>query len=204
MITQRGRQVNDKSMTLVPNIKMNSGHIPPTTVWRTMSKRRYTVPTVHFFGWDQERKTLTDNLGQPDGDSILEMTLDSMRHAMICNQSIYDRYTIKAQIPAAWQEYVMILSLKGIVFVTRYSATWFAHIKADALYADMSKLAGLLGAKLDEINRKNSYDYSTPEDTKLIIYHPEFQPGSKGPVLHYPMYTLENEFKRSRIELIVC
>lgn len=159
-------------------------------------------PSVYFFGWDQERKGLTENYGQPKGE-LHEMTLDSMKHAIIVNQGDFKTYTIKIGLPAGFQEYVLILNLPRIVFVARYFASNFHDMILKDFCEEMNFLSGRMNAKIQEIDKKDPpYDWGALEGSELAIYHPAkivSQHGGEMP--HDDMTDLRHKFKNNAVRL---
>lgn len=131
------------------------------------------------------------------------MTLDSMKHAIIMNKGDYNPYTIKIGFPALFQEYVLILNLSRIVFVARYFATKFREITLNDFCDEMNKLAGLMKAKVHEIDKKDGPpDLGAPEGSELAIYYPKFMRSQRGgEVPHDDMTELRHSFKNRAVRL---
>lgn len=137
-------------------------------------------PSVYFFGWDQMRKGLTEGYGQPKGE-IYEMTLDSMKHAIIMNKGEFKQYTIKIGLRSRFQECVLILNLPRIVFVARYFASNFRDMILSDVCEEMNKLSGLMKARVHKIDGEDGPpDLGAPEDSELAIYHPKVMISQHG------------------------
>jgi hypothetical protein len=197
-ISTREKQGNDRSAKLVLELRMSE----PNRVWRSMSTSRYKDPTVHFFGWDQQRKDLTEDRGQPEGE-LHEMTLDSMTHAIVMNRGEVNPYKIKIGLHSNFEEYILILNLPRIIFVARYSASNFQLIIPENLRQEMNKLSGLMNAKVNEIDGKDGpHELGSREGSELVIYHPEvIVSPSEGKMLHYDMPKLKHTFKIGAVSL---
>lgn len=170
----------------------------------TMSAAMYPQPeepSVYFFGWDQMRKGLTKDYGQPKG-GIHEMTLDSMKHAIIKNKEEFKQYTIKIGLLARFQEYVLILNLPRIVFVVRYFASNFRDMILSDL-CEINKLSGLRKARVHEIDGKDGPpDLGALEGSELAIYHPKVMIGQRGDEMpHDKMTALRYNFKNRAVRL---
>lgn len=174
-------------------------------VHRAKSTSEYVESTVHFFGWDQKRNGLTDDLGQPAGE-MHEMTLDSMTHAIVMNKGEFNPYTIKIGLLASFQEYIFILNLPRIVFVARYNASGFRGIIPENLRQEINTLSGRMNAKVHGIDGKDApHELGPREGSELVIYYPAVMlNSSKGEVPHYEMPNLEHTFKPSAVRLTTC
>lgn len=159
-------------------------------------------PTVHLFGWNQRGNGLTDDLGQPKGEPH-EMTLNSMKHAIIMNKGDIQTYKIKIGLVAGFEEYILILNQPRIVFVARYNVSEFRNMIPEDFCQDVNRLSGLMNAKVHEIDKKDGPPELSPrEDTKLVIYYPGIIIGSRGGEMpHYHMPILERTFSASTVRL---
>ncbi|OKL64356.1 hypothetical protein UA08_00970 [Talaromyces atroroseus] len=134
-------------------------------------------PTVSLFGWNGSNGALTKDLGQPEGNTMSDMQLDSMKHAIIITRGEVE-YRIHSVIPAGHAEVIFILRIPGAVFVSRYFTTDFFTVTRSAIRKEMVKLSGRMNAKIQGISGNDGpYELSVPEGTRLDVYYPKAPTG---------------------------
>jgi hypothetical protein len=130
-------------------------------------------PSVYLFGWNGDNGDLTEERGQPVGESIGAMQLDSMRHAIIITRGEID-YQIHSILPARHVEFIIILGIPGAVFVSRYLPSCLLGESYTAIREELLKIGIGMKVKLEEIaNKDGPHERSLPENAYVAIYYPE-------------------------------
>lgn len=128
-------------------------------------------PSVHLYGWFRgETNRLTNDLGQPEGPSLMDMTLDPMKHCIIVPIENYQTFKITIDVPAGAHDYVFLLNMKRIIFVARYTSEAFTDILESDLAEQMEDLAALMEAQIKELDGRD--DVELMEGAEFVLYHP--------------------------------
>lgn len=156
--------------------------------------------TVYLFGWNLKESRLSLDLGQPKGESIGEMWLNPMRHAIISNKG-EDNFLIKVHLPRSTLEYVTILAVPGAVFVARYSTLGFSAAGIDELHRDLKTLAGRMNAKMQELARRDEpFEQGVPEGSYFAIYYPQVLTVEHDRTDYVMVHRLKDKWKFSPME----
>lgn len=129
-------------------------------------------PSVHLYGWLRgDTNRLTNDLGQPEGPSLMEMMLGPMKHCIIVPIENYKTFKILIDVPAGAHDYVFLLNMKRIIFVARYTSDAFRIILESDLAEQMKDLAALMEAQIKELDGKD--DVELMEGAEFVLYHPK-------------------------------
>ncbi|EED21425.1 hypothetical protein TSTA_086580 [Talaromyces stipitatus ATCC 10500] len=148
---------------------MTAGYISPH---KKLIEREEEYRSAELFDWLPERHDVSEDIGQPFGMGLNEMTgLDRMTHAIVMKKGDTQIFRIKIIIPEGTDEYVFVLNVERIVFVARYSAPTFRAFNPRDLHKSMLNLARSMNARVAVRDGKDfTLSPSTPEDYELAIY----------------------------------